>query len=174
MEKSNDSLILHPIGIIRTPHKSQGGIPIQPAFARDSEGVIEIFPQFREGLADLKGFERIWTLFWCHQAKPYKLKVVPYRDVVLRGLFSTRAPSRPNPVGISVLRLVEVDESTGKIKVAGVDMLDRTPIIDIKPYVPKFDSHPDSEAGWLDRVRNPKEKADDRFSDKNPNPEDSE
>lgn len=145
----NDSYIIHPIGIIRTSHLGDKHPPIQPAVDESSIGVIEIYAEYRAGLSDLEGFERIWILFWMDRAKPYEMKVVPYRDVVFRGLFATRAPSRPNPIGISPVRLLEIDVEAGRLKVAGADMLDRTPILDIKPYSPEFDAFPTAKAGWL-------------------------
>ncbi len=157
-------IVLYSIGVIRTPHREDAPVPIQPALAKGSEGIIEIFPEYREGLNDLEGFDRIWVLFWMNRAKPYKLKVVPYRDIVPRGLFATRAPSRPNPIGISPVRLLKVDVEAGRLKVAETDILDGTPIIDIKPYSPEFDSHPDAKAGWLDKVKGKRNSADDRFA----------
>ena len=164
MTSKTDRLVLFPIGIIRTPHTGEKGAPIQSSIAKDTEGTVEVFPEYREALSDLAGFERIWLLFWCDRAKPYKLKVVPYRDVILRGLFATRSPSRPNPIGISPVRLIAVDEAQGILKVKGVDMLDGTPILDIKPYVPEFDSHPEVKAGWLDDIKDKRETADGRFT----------
>lgn len=154
---------LSPIGIIRTPFTGSAGSPIQPKFAAGIEGRIEVFEEFREGLHDLDRFERIWIVFWCDRAKPYRLKIVPYRDTVKRGLFSTRSPSRPNPIGISVVKLVETNIGEGILAVDGVDMLDRTPLLDLKPYVPEFDSFPDSKAGWLNRIKRKTNSADNRF-----------
>jgi len=159
-----DSYIIHPVGRIRTPHTAQTGAPIQPSCAKDAEGVVEIFPEFREALTDLEGFERIWLIFWCDRAKSHRLKVVPHRDVVERGLFATRAPSRPNPIGISAVRLNEVNLSQGTLLVRDVDLLDKTPILDIKPYIPSFDSHPVSKGGWLDAAGHRRKTADGRFS----------
>lgn len=154
---------MHPIGVIRTPFTESAEAPIQPKFAAGTKGRIEVFEEFREGLHDLAGFERMWVIFWCDRAKPFKMKVVPYRDTVKRGLFSTRAPSRPNPIGISVVMLVETSVREGILIVDGVDLLDQTPILDLKPYVPEFDSFPDSKAGWLDRKKRITNSADNRF-----------
>lgn len=159
-----DAITLHPIGVIHTPHKEQKGTPVQPCAAQGIEGKIEIFKEYRQALADLQGFDRIWLLFWCHKAKSYHLKVIPYRDVVERGLFSTRAPSRPNSIGLSCVRLLKVDEAAGMLQVADVDMLDGTPLLDVKPYVPRMDSHPNAKAGWLDRADRDWGEADGRFS----------
>ncbi len=156
-----------PIGVIRTPHQKQAGTPIQPFAARDVSGEIEIFPEYRPALQDLNGFERIWVLYWFHQAKPFSPRVIPYRDVVERGLFATRAPSRPNPIGLSVVRLQKVNETSGILKVLDVDMLEGTPLLDIKPYVPRFDCYPDSKAGWLDQRGSDQNFADGRFTKSN-------
>ncbi len=160
---SSSKFTIVPIGIIRTPHKSTEGIPRQPTFAQGVEGTILIYPQFREALTDLDGFERIWVLFWCHRAKAFKLKIIPYADTTERGLFATRAPSRPNPIGISHLRLKGVDVAKGMLKVSDVDILDGTPIIDIKPYSPEFDCIAKSKSGWLDQVKEAGTKSDSRF-----------
>lgn len=157
-------ITFRPIGIVNTPHKDQTGTPIQPYAARDVVGHVEIFPEFRAGLKDLQGFDRIWLIYCFDRASPAKLTVVPYRDIVERGLFATRAPSRPNPIGLSVVRLQNVNEASGIITVMDVDMLDGTPLLDIKPYAPKFDSHPDAKAGWLDKVGADRDIADDRFA----------
>lgn len=140
------------------------GTPIQPYAAKDVAGEIEVFPSFREALQDLHGFDRVWLLYWLHQAKPFSPRVIPYRDVVERGLFATRAPCRPNPIGLSTVRLLEVNVSKGILQVLDMDMLDGTPLLDIKPYVPKFDSYPDSKAGWLDSRGTDRDIADERFN----------
>lgn len=150
-----------PIGIVRSPFKDQPGTPIQPIYAKGATGRIELLPEFVEALADLDGFERIWVIYHLHKAGPCKLKVVPYRDTRLRGLFSTRAPSRPNPIGLSVVGLLGVKGCI--IHVSELDLLDGTPVLDIKPYVPKFDAHPESKAGWLDEIAKAREQADERF-----------
>ncbi len=152
---------LHAIGIIHTPFKEAQGTPIQPIYADAAEGIIEIFPEFREGTADLDGFERIWLIYWFDKTSPPKLKVVPFRDDMERGIFATRAPCRPNPIGLSSVRLLGIDGS--KLRIADVDILDQTPLLDIKPYIPKIDSFGQSRAGWFDNSRSAREKADKRF-----------
>ena len=147
------SFVFKPIGVIRTPYTKLGDVPHQPSAAAGVTGEIEIFPQFRPGLSDLKGFERIWLLFWCHLAEQYSLKVVPGRDVVHRGLFATRAPCRPNPIGLSAVRLLDVNAEAGFLKIADVDVVSGTPLLDIKPYIPDIDCHPDVRVGWLDDVK---------------------
>lgn len=157
---------LHPIGIIHTPHYDPASAPIQPAFAMGAQGMVTVFDPYVEAIADLDGFERVWLLFEFDRSTDWKSRVVPYRDVVERGLFATRAPARPNPIGLSVVRLASVEGKT--LHVLDVDMLDGTPLLDIKPYVPAFDSHPDSRAGWLDASTSERKVADDRFSEQPP------
>jgi len=159
---------LQPIGVIYTPHKIQKGSPIQPYAARDVAGEIEIFPKFRAALKDLKGFERIWLIYCFDRAQPFSPEVIPYRDVAMRGLFATRAPCRPNPIGLSAVRLRSVNARTGKLVVLDVDMLDGTPLLDIKPYVPQFDSYPEAKAGWLETARADRDVANGRFSSGSP------
>ena len=154
---------ISPIGVIRTPFTDHEGTPIQSVYGDDIEGTVILDTAYVAALADLEGFDRIWLLFALDRAKPWRSKVVPYRDTVERGLFSTRAPSRPNPIGLSVVRVVQVDPP--RIVVRGVDMLDGTPLLDIKPYIPEFDAHPDARAGWLDLRRADREAADGRFMD---------
>ena len=157
-------ITLEPIGVIHSPFKEQTGAPIQPRFARDAVGEVEIFEPFVAGLKDIEGFERIWLIFHLDRGKPWKPLVVPYLDTIERGLFSTRAPSRPCPVGLSPVELLSV--SGNILKIRGFDMLDGTPLLDIKPYVPRFDAYPESRAGWTDQVAAEIPDADDRFAKK--------
>jgi tRNA-Thr(GGU) m(6)t(6)A37 methyltransferase TsaA len=142
-------LSIKPIGIIRTPFKEKVEAPRQPAAAIGAKGTIELFPNQRYDLAlcDLEGWERIWVLFWFHLVENWRPKVLPPRSVKRRGVFSTRSPHRPNPIGLSVLRLVSVKGLT--IEVLDVDIVDQSPILDIKPYVPYADAFPESKVGWL-------------------------
>ncbi len=150
------------IGHVHSPYREQAGTPIQPSFGDPRDAEIHIEPEFRAGLEDLNRFNRIWVISWLDRSSSYKLRVIPYRDTVERGLFSTRAPSRPNPIGISPVRLISVDIEKCLLKVRGIDLLDGTPVLDIKPYAPRFDSHPDDAAGWLDNSQHT-QTADDRF-----------
>ena len=152
------------IGIIHSPYKSPKGSPIQPSAARGNEGKIEIFPEFAEGLEDLAGFSHIFLIYHFHLSKKFSLKVKPFLDDTRRGLFATRAPSRPNPIGISVVRLVEIHEST--LRIQNLDVVDGTPLLDIKPYVPQFDVYPVEKIGWIEKkTKKIKEAADDgRFT----------
>jgi tRNA-Thr(GGU) m(6)t(6)A37 methyltransferase TsaA len=157
------TLVLEAIGIIHTPHREQVGTPIQPAFADGIRGSVTVFARYVGALADLAAFERIWLLYHLDRSAPWKSKVVPYLDTVERGLFATRSPARPNAIGMSVVRLLEVEGD--ELRIADVDILDGTPLLDIKPYVPKFDAHADSRAGWFDESASRTGIADGRFSD---------
>ena len=137
-----------PIGTIHTPFTSLDGMPIQPSGAREVRGEIVLMPQYEEGLRDLDGFSHIILLYHFHRSKGYRLTVKPFLDNVNRGLFSTRAPRRPNPIGLSIVRLLRIDVTT--LYVQGADMLDGTPLLDIKPWVPVFDGCENTRAGWLD------------------------
>jgi tRNA-Thr(GGU) m(6)t(6)A37 methyltransferase TsaA len=159
--KKKTEVILQPIGVIRSPHQSPAGTPIQPAFAEAVEGEVVVNESVAEALDDIDCFERIWLIYCLDRAKPWKHRVVPYRDTQERGLFATRAPSRPNPIGLSVVRLL--GRQNNVLRVRGLDILDGTPLLDIKPYVPEFDAFPDSKAGWLDERRQECREADGRF-----------
>jgi tRNA-Thr(GGU) m(6)t(6)A37 methyltransferase TsaA len=150
-----------PIGFVRSPHETARGTPIQPSRARGIEGTVEIEETYVEGLADLDGFSHIILICHLHKASAFKLKVVPYLDTVPRGLFATRAPSRPNPIGLSVVRLLEIDGS--RLLIEGVDLLDGTPVLDIKPCIPEFDEVTELRCGWLDDVKNRDMAVDGRF-----------
>ncbi|MDO5674010.1 MAG: tRNA (N6-threonylcarbamoyladenosine(37)-N6)-methyltransferase TrmO [bacterium] len=165
-----------PIGRIHSPFTSLEGMPIQPRGAADVEGRIEIYPQFRQGLRDLDGFSHIYVLSHLHAYSSqsdnnspgdYKLLVTPFLDTEQRGLFATRAPTRPNPIGLSVLRLKAVTEDG--VQVLGIDLLDATPVLDIKPYVPEFDLNEECRSGWLEGRANRADahKSDGRFSANN-------
>lgn len=149
------------IGVVRTPFVEQTGTPIQPNLAGGVEGTVELDADYAGALADLEGFERIWVLYVFDRAATFQDTVVPYRDDRPHGLFATRAPARPNPVGLSSLRLLSIDGAT--LRVADVDILDGTPVLDLKPYVPAFDAFPGVQAGWLDEQRARTTRADGRF-----------
>ena len=139
-----------PIGIIRTPFKSMEGMPIQAAGATGSQGKVVLLPELADGLKDLEGFSHIILLYHFHRSAGARLTVVPFLDNCPRGVFATRAPSRPNPIGISTVRLVAVEKHI--LRVQNVDMLDETPLLDIKPYVPQFDRFDVQRVGWLEGV----------------------
>ena len=137
-----------PIGVIHTPHTRKSDTPIQPSRAKGIRGTIRLLAEYADGLDDLDGFSHIILLYHFHESSGYRLKVKPFLDSQVRGLFSTRAPWRPNLIGLSIVRLVEIAGCT--LTVQDVDMLDQTPLLDIKPYVPEFDQHPDVRLGWLE------------------------
>ena len=138
-----------PIGIIRSPFKRPEGTPIQPIGGIGVKAEVEIFPEYVEGLQDLEGFSHIILLYHCHLSQTYKLKVKPFLDDVEHGLFATRAPARPNPIGMSVVRLSRIENNT--IYVQDVDIIDQTPLLDIKPFVPDFDVRTAKRAGWVEK-----------------------
>lgn len=138
-----------PIGIVHSPFKEAIGTPIQPKAAKGIEGTVEVFAEFADGLTDLDGFSHIILICHFHLAKNYKLKVIPYMDDQQRGVFATRAPSRPNPIGISVVKLNRIENNI--LYIQDIDIIDGTPLLDIKPYVSKFDSKEDIKIGWLEK-----------------------
>ena len=138
-----------PIGIIHTPFKTPIGTPIQSTAAEEIEGQIEIFNEFVDGLKDLNGFSHIILIFHFHLIKGAKLRVKPYMDNNLRGVFATRAPMRPNPIGISIVKLIKIEDNIIYIK--DIDIVDKTPLLDIKPFVPQFDKRNVIKIGWLDK-----------------------
>jgi tRNA-Thr(GGU) m(6)t(6)A37 methyltransferase TsaA len=143
------TLTITPIGVARTPFSDKLSAPRQPYAASGVEGTIELASGlgFEHALEDLEGWERIWVVFWFHLNEGWKPKVLPPRSDRRRGVFSTRSPHRPNPIGLSVVRLTQIDGLT--LKVTDVDLVDGTPVLDIKPYVPIADAHPAARTGWL-------------------------
>lgn len=154
-------LKLEPIGVIETPFREPAGTPIQPSRARGARGKVHIDSRFQAGLKDLEGFERVWLIYWFHKARGPSLLVTPFLDRQQRGVFATRAPARPSPIGMSVVRLLAV--RGGILDVEDVDIIDGTPLLDIKPYIPEFDCCPNSKAGWFDGSDSRRRAADDRF-----------
>jgi tRNA-Thr(GGU) m(6)t(6)A37 methyltransferase TsaA len=138
-----------PIGVIRSPFQEPKGTPIQPAGARGVKGTVEIFPEYVEGLKDIEGFSHIILLYHLHLSKQWALIVKPYMDDEAHGVFAIRGPSRPNPIGISVVHLVNVEGNT--LHIQDVDIVDGTPLLDIKPYVPEFDIREGPRTGWLEK-----------------------
>lgn len=147
MKQEIPSFSYRPIGVIRSPFRDPAGMPIQPGSARGVPGSVEVFEEYRQGLADLDGFSRIILIYPFHRSTGYSLVVTPFLDNRPRGLFSTRAPRRPNAIGLSVVRLTGV--KGGELAIEDIDILDGTPLFDIKPYVSAFDSYPDERSGWL-------------------------
>jgi len=154
---------MNPIGIIHTPFRQLEGMPIQPAGAAGVKGTVEVFEKFRAGLKDLDGFSHIILLYIFHRSQGFKLEVIPYMDTQPRGLFATRAPKRPNPIGLSTVQLDRIEN--GNLHVRNADILDGTPLLDIKPYVPEFDDYARIRTGWLEHARKTVDdrKSDDRF-----------
>lgn len=139
-----------PIGIVHSPFSREEGTPIQPALSDGAPGWLEISAEFGDGLKDIEQFERIWLLFWCDRAGPCKLIVQPYLDKSSHGVFATRSPSRPNSIGMSCVRVTGVQGT--RIDIADVDILDGTPLLDIKPYVPGFDIFEVRRSGWFGKL----------------------
>jgi tRNA-Thr(GGU) m(6)t(6)A37 methyltransferase TsaA len=135
------------IGIIRSPFKNPAGTPIQPAGAKGVEGKVEVFPDYQEGLEDLAGFSHIFLIYHFHLVKKAVLKVKPFLDDQTHGVFATRAPTRPNAIGLSVVRLIRIDN--GKLYIQDIDVVDKTPLLDIKPYIPDFDVREADKIGWI-------------------------
>jgi tRNA (adenine37-N6)-methyltransferase len=155
---------LKPIGIIHSPFKERTGMPIQPAAAAGVKGTVEVFEEYRAGLKDLDGFSHVILLYHFHRSEGFDLHTVPFMDTEPRGVFATRAPRRPNPIGLSVVQLEKIEG--GVLHIANVDILDGTPLLDIKPYVPEFDAEGKIRCGWVEAARKTvsKRKADDRFA----------
>ena len=141
------NLKFEPIGIIYTPFKTKEGMPIQSGGAKGIKGQIKLMDEFIPGLTDLEGFSHIILIYYFHKSVGYDLQTIPFLDDQKHGVFATRAPKRPNPIGISVVRLINIDKNI--INVENVDMLDETPLLDIKPYIPDFDIHLTEKNGWI-------------------------
>lgn len=140
-------IVYTPIGVVRSPWTQQAGMPVQTVAAHGSAGTIEVEPVFAGGLKDLDGFSHLWLLVHLHQSRGYTLDVIPYLDDQAHGVFATRVPRRPNPIGLSIVRLVRMEACT--LYIEDLDLLDGTPILDIKPYVPLFDQRDTDRIGWF-------------------------
>jgi len=138
-----------PIGVIHSPFKHPKGTPIQPTAAKGIDGTIEIFPEYVGGLKDIEDFSHIILIYHFHLSKGWSLEVKPFMDDQLHGVFATRAPARPNPIGISIVRLVRVEDNV--LHIQDIDIVDGTPLLDIKPYVPEFDMREVEKIGWLEK-----------------------
>jgi len=149
----SESVTYRPIGIIRSPHTVREETPIQPVYAKGVAGRAEVFPEFAEGLADLEGFSHLILIYHFHRAGGVKLTVTPFLEDAEHGVFATRAPCRPNPIGLSVVRLLRREGTV--LHLADVDVLDGTPLLDVKPYVERFDRRDGVRSGWQDRVDEP-------------------
>jgi tRNA-Thr(GGU) m(6)t(6)A37 methyltransferase TsaA len=153
------------IGTIHSPFKTINNMPIQPAGAMDVQGTIEIQPEYIDGLKDLEGFSHIILIYHFHKARGCELIVTPFLDTEPHGVFATRAPNRPNPIGLSIVRLVKIEANI--LHIENVDILDQTPLLDIKPYVPEFDTPGSVKTGWLEKKKEKViyKKSDSRFGD---------
>jgi tRNA (adenine37-N6)-methyltransferase len=151
------------IGIIHSPFTNLKDMPIQPKGAKNTIGTIEINPEYEEGLDDLNGFSHIYLLYIFHEAARTSLKVTPFMDKTVRGVFSTRSPLRPNHIGLSIVELVGVEKNL--IKVRGIDILNGTPLLDVKPYIESFDAVKNSRSGWMQASASEvaEKRSDDRF-----------
>jgi len=144
-----DKVIYKPIGIVHSPFAEPAGTPIQSVSAMNEEGWIEVFEEYEKGLADLDGFSHIFVIYHCHLVRSVPLLVKPYMDDTERGVFATRSPARPNPIGLSVVGLEAVEGNV--LRIRGIDMIDGTPVLDIKPFVPEFQVSGKVRIGWLEK-----------------------
>jgi len=158
------SIQLTPIGVIHTPFQTLEEMPIQPTSEASQPGVVEVFPQYAEGLQDLDGFSHIYLIYHLHRVQGVKLQVIPFLDTQPRGLFATRAPCRPNPIGLSLVRLERIEAN--RLYISRLDVLDQTPLLDIKPYIPAFEPSQEVRVGWVEQARDKvrSKRSDERFS----------
>jgi len=146
-----DKVIYRPIGIIHTAFRDKVEAPIQGVFARDAKGEVEVFPEYADGLKDLEGFSHIILIYHFHLADGYSLVSMPFLEEEQHGIFAMRHFKRPNPIGLSVVRLESL--RANKLEISEVDIINGTPLLDIKPFVPQFDNRPDAKSGWLGNPR---------------------
>lgn len=144
-----NEILIRPIGIIHSPFTDRADMPIQPCGARDTAGRVVLDKALASGLRDLDGFSHIYLLYHFHMSQGFDLTVVPFMEPAERGLFSTRAPRRPNQIGMSVVRLQRIEGNV--LHILGVDVLDGTPLVDIKPYFRTFDAFPEAVSGWAEK-----------------------
>jgi len=163
MKRNIKAVKYKPIGIIHSSYKRIEGVPIQPSAAQGVKGTIELKEEFVEGLRDLEGFSHIILVYHFHLSAGYSLNVVPFLDDRTHGVFATRAPRRPNSIGISTVKLKKIEDNV--LHIENVDIIDGTPLLDIKPYVTDFNYSEKSKKGWLGKIKNqiPTKKSDKRF-----------
>ena len=140
-------VVCRPVGVVRSPFKEAAGMPIQTAGAPDEAGEVEVFAEYAAGLRDIEGFDYLILLTHLHRCAHERLEVVPFLDDRSHGVFATRAPTRPNRLGLSIVRLQSVQGRV--LHFTGNDMMDGTPVLDIKPYVPRFDVRHTERVGWF-------------------------
>lgn len=148
MTSPGEPITLTPIGVVRSPFTRKVEAPRQPRAAAHVEGRIELAPTFEHAVEDLDGFDHVWVLAWMDRARGFRSKVLPPRSDKKRGVFATRSPHRPNPIALSAMELVRVEGTV--LHVRGVDLLDGTPVLDVKPYLPWTDAIPRARTGWLE------------------------
>jgi len=148
--RNRAEFVFRPIGYVHSAHTDPKETPIQPVYTDGTRARVEVLPEYEAGLRDLEGFSHIYLIYYFHRAKPAQLILKPYLEDVERGIFATRAPHRPNPIGFSLVRLIERQGSI--LIVEDVDILDGTPLLDIKPFVPRFDYREDVRVGWQEQV----------------------
>ncbi len=141
-----DEVIYKPIGIIHTPYTRKEDTPIQGCFSPDGQGYVELYPEYVAGLKDIEGFSHLILIYHFHKSEGFQLLTKPFLDNEKRGIFSIRYFARPNPIGLSVVKLLKVHDNI--LEISEVDMLDATPLLDIKPYVPQFDIRENIKDGW--------------------------
>lgn len=146
----NAEFVFHAIGVVRSPHTDPSRTPVQPVFAQGTKGRIVLDPEYSDGLSDLESFSHIYLFYVFHKTQETKLTVRPFLEEATRGVFATRAPCRPNKLGFSVVKLISVEGYI--LHVEDVDILDGTPVVDIKPYIARFDTRDDVKSGWQDRI----------------------
>jgi tRNA-Thr(GGU) m(6)t(6)A37 methyltransferase TsaA len=144
------ALTLRPVGVVRSPYRVHVGTPRQPGTGEVRDGEIVLRPGWQNLLQDLDGFSHVWVLYWFDNSRGWNEQVAPPRDRKKRGLFATRSPHRPNPLGLSLVRLLSVRGTT--LAIRGLDMLDGTPVLDLKPYVRDVECVPEATRGWLDEL----------------------
>lgn len=150
---ADQQFVLKPIGVVHSTFVWREQAPRQPTVGKPEEATIVLRPGLQNTLKDLEGFERAWVLFWFHHSRGWKQQIIPPRDAVKRGIFATRAPDRPNALGLSAVSIVAIYGT--RITIRGHDLLHGTPVLDLKPYIPAYDAFPQAAAGWVDALRNP-------------------
>lgn len=152
-----------PIGIIHTPFTSREGMPVQPSGAEGIKGTVELNKELQEGLSDLQDFSHILLIYHFHLSEGFELRVIPFMDNQPRGIFATRAPNRPNSIGISIVKLLAIKGNI--LEIENTDILDGTPLLDIKPYISAFDGFETQKCGWFGQtIKHPENfRSDKRF-----------
>ncbi len=143
------TVLLNPIGIVHSPFKSRDNAPRQPRKGQGVEGIVEVFPEYEAGLRDLDGFSHLILICYFHLSSTYHLDVTPPGEKSSKGLFATRSPNRPNPLGLSTVRLKKIEGCN--LHIMDLDIIDETPLLDIKPYFRSLDERDPVKSGWLEK-----------------------